>query len=220
MENTYRDINIAAANEFSRLADQFEVDIWEAIEIANLHPRVKILRPGPGVGGHCISVDPWFFVEAAPDLAKLIHAARLVNDRQPSFVVSSLRAAVGDLKGKKIAALGLAYKPNVDDLRESPAIEVVKELIAEGCDVNIFEPFDTDFSVDGAHTCASLEEVLQGAQVILLLVPHTQLTEITPDQVSSLTKDAVIFDTVNGWDRDAWKQAGFSYYRLGDGKNR
>ncbi len=220
MENTYRDINIAAANEFSRLADQFEVDIWEAIEIANLHPRVKILRPGPGVGGHCISVDPWFFVEAAPDLAKLIHAARLVNDRQPSFVVTSLRSAVGDLKGKKIAALGLAYKPNVDDLRESPAIEVVRELIAEGCNVVVFEPFDTDFSVDGAHTCASLEEALQGAQVILLLVPHTQLTEITPDQASSLTKDAVIFDTVNGWDRDAWKQAGFSYYRLGDGKNR
>jgi len=220
MENTYRDINIAAANEFSRLATHFEVDIWEAIGIANLHPRVKILRPGPGVGGHCISVDPWFFVEAAPNLAQLIHTARQVNDEQPQFVVASLTAAAGNLQGKKIAALGLSYKPNVDDLRESPAIEVVKELVAAGCTVSIYEPYKTDFSITGAITATSLSEAVKDADIILLLVPHTQLTEIKPEEVKSLARSAVIFDTVNGWNGHEWKQADFSYYRLGDGKNR
>jgi UDP-N-acetyl-D-mannosaminuronic acid dehydrogenase len=132
MENTYRDVNIAIANEFSRLADKFGVDVWEAISIANLHPRVKILSPGPGVGGHCISVDPWFFVESAPELTPLIYHARQVNDSQPHFVVDLIRQALGNLQGKRIAALGLAYKPDVDDLRESPANEVIHLLQQEG----------------------------------------------------------------------------------------
>ncbi|MBC8506598.1 MAG: nucleotide sugar dehydrogenase, partial [Chloroflexi bacterium] len=124
MENTYRDVNIAIANEFSRLAARFGVDVWEAIELANRHPRVEILNPGPGVGGHCISVDPWFFVEAAPDLTPLIATARNVNDAQPQVVVDMLQSALTDLSGKRIAVLGLAYKPDVDDLRESPAVEI------------------------------------------------------------------------------------------------
>src|SRR3989304_8820900 len=132
MENTYRDTNIAIANEFSRLADRFGVDVWEAISLANRHPRVKILNPGPGVGGHCISVDPWFFVEAAPELTPLILHARQVNDTQPLFVVEKVRQAIGELKGRKIAALGLAYKANVDDLRESPAVEVIHLLVNQG----------------------------------------------------------------------------------------
>ena len=107
MENTYRDVNIAIANEFSRLADRFGVDVWEAISLANKHPRVKILNPGPGVGGHCISVDPWFFVEAAPDLTPLIRTARIVNDGQPHFVLHMVQRALGDdLNGKQIAVLG------------------------------------------------------------------------------------------------------------------
>ncbi len=120
MENTYRDVNIAIANEFSRLAEKFGVDVWEAISLANRHPRVKILRPGPGVGGHCISVDPWFFVESAPELTPLILNARRVNDGQPHFVVEKVRQALGSLEGKHIAVLGLAFKPDVDDLREVP----------------------------------------------------------------------------------------------------
>ena len=124
MENTYRDINIAAANEFARLADRFHVDIWEAISLANRHPRVKVLNPGPGVGGHCISVDPWFFVEAAPDTAQLIRTAREVNDSQPAYIVDFIQRKIGNLTDKRITTLGLAYKADVDDLRESPAIEV------------------------------------------------------------------------------------------------
>ncbi len=121
MENTYRDINIAAANEFSRLADRFGIDVWEAISLANRHPRVKILNPGPGVGGHCISVDPWFLVESAPDITSLISSARKVNDFQPHFVVDWMEHKLGKLSGKQICALGLTYKPDVDDFRESPA---------------------------------------------------------------------------------------------------
>ena len=118
LENTYRDVNIAVANEFSRLAVQFGVDVWEAISLANRHPRVNILSPGPGVGGHCISVDPWFLVAAAPGLSPLIATARRVNDSQPAFVVDLIRRTLGNLREKRIAALGLAYKPNVDDVRE------------------------------------------------------------------------------------------------------
>ena len=219
MENTYRDINIAAANEFSRLASRFEVDIWEAISLANRHPRVEILNPGPGVGGHCISVDPWFFVEAAPDLSNLIKNARLVNDRQPQFVIQSLQKICGPLNAKKVALLGMAYKPNVDDLRESPAITVAKELIKQGSEVVIYEPFNSQFTINGAVSAGSLEQAIQGADVIVLLVAHTKLTEIDPHELQPRLKRTVVFDTVNGWDPLDWEQAGFTYYRLGDGKN-
>ncbi len=140
MENTTRDVNIAIANEFSRLAEKFGVDIWEAISLANRHPRINILSPGPGVGGHCISVDPWFLVETAPELTPLIYHARQVNDDQPHYVVRKMEQVLGSLKDRKIAALGLAYKPDVDDLRESPAIEVVHLLQNEGAQVRAWEP--------------------------------------------------------------------------------
>ena len=140
MENTYRDINIAVANEFARLGEEFGIDIWQAIELANLHPRVSILKPGPGVGGHCISVDPWFLVEAAPEISQLIRQARAVNDAQPDYVVALVKRALGKLKGKTVAALGLAYKANVDDLRESPAVEVVERLSEAGGKVTSYEP--------------------------------------------------------------------------------
>jgi len=141
MENTYRDTNIALANEFSRLGLFYGVDIWRAIEIANLHPRVNILKPGPGVGGHCVSVDPWFLVEGAPALTPLIRQAREVNDAQPENVIALVEGTLGDLKGRRITALGLSYKPDVDDLRESPAIEIVQALVGKGAEILFHEPF-------------------------------------------------------------------------------
>jgi UDP-N-acetyl-D-mannosaminuronic acid dehydrogenase len=218
MENTYRDINIAAANEFARLADRFQVDIWEGISLANRHPRVQILNPGPGVGGHCISVDPWFFVEAAPDLAKLIHTARLVNDSQPAFVKDFLEKKTGKLKGKKVTALGLAYKPDVDDLRESPAIETVHILRDAGASVTIFEPFDINYAIDGVTSASNLEDAVANAEVIILLVGHTHLKEIDPGQLSKITRARILLDTVNGWEKELYQNAGFSIYKLGDGK--
>jgi UDP-N-acetyl-D-mannosaminuronic acid dehydrogenase len=215
MENTTRDVNIAIANEFARLAEKFGVDVWEAIGLANLHPRINILSPGPGVGGHCISVDPWFFVEAAPELTPLIYNARQVNDGQPLFVAKKVQQALGELKDKKIAALGLAYKPDVDDLRESPATEVVHLLQAQGAQVKVWEPFKPDAMIHGIEMAASLDAALAGADLILLLVKHTEFVRLDPKQVASKTNARLAVDCVNGWNVEAWIQAGFDLFRLG-----
>ncbi|MBN2257415.1 MAG: nucleotide sugar dehydrogenase [Anaerolineaceae bacterium] len=220
MENTCRDVNIAIANEFSRLADRFGVDVWEAIQIANRHPRVKILNPGPGVGGHCISVDPWFLVEAAPDLTPLIRTAREVNDAQPEFVVTLLERVLHGVKGKKITALGLAFKQDVDDLRESPAVEVVHNLVKAGAVITTYEPFKTGFQIEGVTAAKSLEEALAEADCLLLLVGHTQFRSLLPSTIAKTTKARIAVDTVNGWKKDEWQAAGFDFYRLGDRKSK
>ncbi len=219
MENTYRDVNIAIANEFSRLADKFGVDVWEAISIANLHPRVKILSPGPGVGGHCISVDPWFFVESAPELTPLIYHSRQVNDAQPHFVVKLVQRALGSLNEKKIAILGLAYKPDVDDVRESPAAEVADILRHEGAQVKAWEPFKPDANLKGVEMALSLEDAVHDADAILLLVKHTEFTTLNPNEVAQKTKARIVIDTVNGWNDEVWKNAGFTLFRLGNNKS-
>jgi UDP-N-acetyl-D-mannosaminuronic acid dehydrogenase len=220
MENTTRDVNIAIANEFARLAEKFGVDVWEAIRLANLHPRINILSPGPGVGGHCISVDPWFFVETAPELTPLIYHARQVNDGQPHFVVEKVKQALGSLTGKKIAALGLAYKPDVDDLRESPATEVVHLLKKEGAQVDVWEPFKPDARMNGIDMVASLEAAIKEADAILLLVRHTEFVKLQPNEVASKTKARLVIDCVNAWDPDLWQKAGFTVYRLGVNKSK
>jgi UDP-N-acetyl-D-mannosaminuronic acid dehydrogenase len=219
MENTYRDINIAAANEFARLADQFQVDIWEAIALANRHPRVKILTPGPGVGGHCISVDPWFLVEAAPETAQLIRTARMVNDSQPEYLLDFIQRKLGTVKNKCIAILGLAYKPDVDDLRESPAIETTKLLIEHGAKVITYEPYKLDFKLAGSQSAESLDEALTDADVLVLLVGHSQFREMDPKDIRGKTTASAVVDAVNGWVRADWQTAGFDFYRIGDGKN-
>jgi UDP-N-acetyl-D-mannosaminuronic acid dehydrogenase len=218
MENTYRDVNIAIANEFSRLAERFGVDVWEAIQIASLHPRVKILSPGPGVGGHCISVDPWFFVEAAPDITPLIYHSRRVNDGQPQYAVGLTKRALGSLKGKRIAALGLAFKPDVDDLRESPAVEVIHLLQKEGALVKAFEPFKPDADLPGVASVPSLAAALGDAEAVLLLVNHSELRALTPETLAALTPARVLVDTVNGWAGRDWAAAGFKLFRLGVGR--
>lgn len=218
MENTYRDINIAAANEFSRLADKLGVDVWEAISIANLHPRVKILSPGPGVGGHCISVDPWFLVEAAPELTPLIYHSRRVNDSQPHFAAETVRRALGSLNGKRIAALGLAYKADVDDLRESPAVEVARILREQGATVKAWEPFKPDANLQGITMAQTLEDAIEDADALVLLVRHTDFMKLSPAEIASKTKARLVVDTVNGWDEKQWHSAGFQVVRLGGGR--
>jgi len=218
MENTYRDVNIAIANEFSRLAQRFGVDVWEAIQIANRHPRVKILRPGPGVGGHCISVDPWFLVETAPDLAGLIYQARQVNDTQPGFTLGIIQDALGSLRGKRIAALGLAFKEDVDDLRESPAVGIARLLAGAGALVKAFEPFKPGEKFEGFETVASLQAALDGADGIVLLVGHTQFKELQPSELATRTPARVVVDTRGVLDPAAWQAAGFAIHRLGAGK--
>lgn len=216
MENTYRDVNIAIANEFSRLADRFGIDIWEAIAIANKHPRVKIHNPGPGVGGHCISVDPWFLVEKAPDLARLIKTARQVNDSQPEFVVQLVERALGSkLAGKRIAALGLSYKPDVDDFRESPSVEVVHLLQKAGARVKCYDPFKAAGDEQGLTCTASLAEAVADAELILLLVKHAELSEQTPGTLAEITACRLVLDTVNAWQNRDWLNSDFKIYKLG-----
>lgn len=217
MENTYRDINIAVANEFSRLAERFGVSVWEAIDLANLHPRVSVLRPGPGVGGHCISIDPWFLFQAAPDLAQLIEKARQVNDAQPGFVVEQIARQFGDLHGRKIAALGLAYKADVDDLRNSPAIEVARLLAASGAEVVIYEPFAPEHTVEGCASVGALNEALQDADIIALLVDHQAFRELEPEDVAERMQGRNAFDTRGVWEPEIWASAGFHLATLGLG---
>lgn len=224
MENTTRDVNIALANEFARLAEKLGVDVWEAISLANLHPRISILSPGPGVGGHCISVDPWFFVEAAPELTSLIYNARQVNDAQPHFVVEKVKqafhaqAAESLMNGKKIAVLGLAYKPDVDDLRESPAAQIVHLLQNEGALVKAWEPFKPDAKMNGIQMATDLYDAIRDADAILLLVKHSEFAKLKPQQLVSQTKARIAMDTVNAWNVDEWQKAGFQLFRLGVNK--
>jgi UDP-N-acetyl-D-mannosaminuronic acid dehydrogenase len=217
MENTYRDVNIALANEFSHLGEQFGVDIWRAIELANLHPRVEILKPGPGVGGHCISVDPWFLVEAAHEITPLIRNAREVNDLQPLKVLEYIEKVLGNLSGRRIAALGLSYKADVDDLRESPAISVVHKLVEKGAKVAIYEPYVLDVQIKGAETTRDLQSTIEGAEAIILLVNHRQFVQLDPSEAAGLMPGRVAIDTRGVWDPLSWEKAGFKLSRLGVG---
>ena len=218
MENTYRDVNIAIANEFSRLADRFGIDVWEAIRIANLHPRVKILNPGPGVGGHCISVDPWFLVEAASDVATLIRTSRLVNDSQPEFVIHLVKQVLGeDLQQRRIAVLGLAFKPDVDDLRESPAVDIARHLADKGAQVKAFEPNKPDAEIEGVPAVDSLSKALEDAELVLVLVGHKEFRSLEATLVVKQTPARLLVDAVNVMPAEAFKQAGFRVFRLGVG---
>lgn len=188
VENSFRDVNIAFANELSVLCEELEIDVWELIGLANRHPRVEILSPGPGVGGHCLAVDPWFIVELAPSTSNLIRTAREVNEAKPHWVVERVRRKAERFKNPKIACLGLAYKPDVDDLRESPAVEITEQLVKAGIgDVWAVEPFISD------HPEIPLRELQSGvedADIVLLLVGHRQFKRM-PHQ---WLREKVVFD--------------------------
>ena len=190
-ENAFRDVNIAFANELSVISHKFGVDVRELIGLANLHPRVNILQPGPGVGGHCIAVDPWFIVDASPDDAQLIRQARLTNDAKPAWVVDQITAAIGRLDNPTIACLGLAYKPDIDDVRESPAIEVVRQLRAL-CNnpILVVEPNVTTIpaGLDGVDVeLADLSGALDRADVVVALVAHTEFAGLERATLAATT---------------------------------
>lgn len=198
-ENSFRDVNIAFANELSMICDKLEIDVWELIKLANHHPRVNILQPGPGVGGHCIAVDPWFIVDAAPEEARLIRTAREVNDSKPDFVVAKVKEAAKKFKNPTIACLGLSYKPDIDDLRESPAVEVVKILLTEKVgDLVVVEPhikaLPKSFHSSKNLYFLDLEIALQKADILVFLVKHKTFEHIN---LSLLEKKIVIIDIVH-----------------------
>jgi UDP-N-acetyl-D-mannosaminuronic acid dehydrogenase len=188
VENSFRDVNIAFANELANVCDRLGFDVWEIIRLANKHPRVNVLSPGPGVGGHCIAVDPWFIVAAAPAEAQLIKQARETNDARPSAVVEKVRVAAGDDDGP-IACLGLAFKANVDDLRESPAIEVTAQVAAAHPDRRILavEPhvgaLPSSLAAQDNIELVSLAEALAESRILVLLVDHDAFRRVDPAQL-------------------------------------
>ncbi len=195
VENSFRDVNIAFANELSILAEKLGIDVFEVIALANHHPRVKILTPGPGVGGHCISVDPWFLVDAAPELTPLIRTARQVNNSKPHHVVALVKAAAEQFKNPKIGCLGLAYKADVDDLRESPSLEITQEIMASGMgEVFVCEPYVTADTF-GQFPLCSLDEVLLQADILVLLTDHQAFKQIP----ATILRTKTLIDTRGTW---------------------
>jgi len=176
-ENAFRDTNIAFANELSLICDHFGINVFNLIRLANRHPRVKVLQPGPGVGGHCIAVDPWFIVHAAPQLARLIRTSREVNDGMPHFYVERIRDLAKSRQTKRVACLGLAFKPNIDDLRESPAIDIAKMLASDGTlEVLAVEPHVKELPPElrehKSVRLVDLETAIASCEVIAILVDH------------------------------------------------
>jgi len=200
MENAYRDVNIAFANEMSLVSDRLGINVWEAIDMANHHPRVNILQPGPGVGGHCIAVDPWFIVDGAPEDTDLIQAARKVNDSKPGHVVGQILEAAKLHDAPTIACLGLAYKSNTDDLRESPAIEIVRLLAdSKAGDILVVEPnvetLPEELATDERTSLVSLSEALDKSDIIVLLVDHSPFLAVNRARL----EDKTVFDTRGIW---------------------
>lgn len=200
-ENAFRDVNLAFANELSAICDKLGLDVWEIIRSANRHPRVNILNPGPGVGGHCIAVDPWFIVSAAPEQARLLRTAREVNDATPTRIINQIRDRAKRIYHPVIACLGLAFKANIDDLRESPALEVVRGLIAELPDATLLvvEPHIAELPVELAnHQNVELrpaQEAIEAADIVVMLVDHRAFTPINRTTLAGRS----LFDTRGFW---------------------
>ena len=203
-ENSFRDVNIAFANELSLICDKLDIDVWELINLANRHPRVNILQPGPGVGGHCIAVDPWFIVSSTPEQARLIHTARLVNDSKPDWVINKVKTAISafllhnpkrSLSDLKVACYGLAFKPDIDDLRESPAMEITKKIAsAFNINLTIVEPNITKLPIalQEIGTLETVQRATKDADIHVLLVNHTEFYANKP-------KTGLTIDTKGIW---------------------
>lgn len=217
MENTYRDVNIALANELAMLCEKMKVNAWDVIKYANKHPRVNLHMPGPGVGGHCIAVDPWFIVEKQPERAKIINLARNTNDGMPHYVLQRIKDLTKKVGGKvKVCILGVTYKPNVDDMRESPIIELIHLLKEQGN----FEPVVVDNHVDlDGSKGRDLYTAAQDAHLLVLAVNHNEFKELDFARLSNVMKCPVTLDTRNFWDADTIEKAGMEYHLLGWGRN-
>lgn len=214
MENTFRDVNIALANELAKISEELGVNAFEVIKLANYHPRVNILTAGPGVGGHCIALDPWFLVEKSEN-AKLIKTARLINDSMPQFVFEKIKTILKGFFGQTIAILGITYKPDIDDIRESPIVHLINMLKKENVKVNVCDPF----AKDKIEQNLDIYDAVKGADLVVLGVNHTIFKNIDFKRVSSLLNTRLMLDTRNFFDKNDIEKNDIKYYLLGDGVN-
>ncbi|WP_163539685.1 nucleotide sugar dehydrogenase [Gracilibacillus sp. YIM 98692] len=220
MENTYRDVNIAFANELAKIANNIGINAWEAIRLANFHPRVNIHQPGPGVGGHCIAVDPWFLVELQPEESKIISLARETNDNMPAYTVQRVQEILqeNEVSNPTVGLLGLSFKGNVDDMRESPSLTVMEHLNKANINYKVYDPHIKDIRVP--HQVLELEELAEQTDILMILTDHQLFNTYEPEKLKDLMKNYIVFDTKNLLDEIKWRNAGFDYIRLGDAKNR
>jgi UDP-N-acetyl-D-mannosaminuronic acid dehydrogenase len=210
VENTFRDVNIALANELAHLAAENNVDIFEIISLANRHSRVKVHQPGPGVGGHCIPIDPWFIVEKSNGAGHLIRSAREINDSIPNYIAAIVEEIVGLENGAKISIWGVAYKGNVDDTRETPALPIIAALKEKKYRLGIFDFHVRNFECE----LDSLENAVTGADAILLLADHKEFKYLDPHVIGQKMRRRILIDTRNCLDPVKWKGAGFDFYLL------
>lgn len=216
MENTYRDVNIALANELAMLCEKLGVNAWDVIKFANKHPRVNIHMPGPGVGGHCIAVDPWFIVEKYPETARIITLSRNTNDGMPHYVFNRICELTANIEGKrKICILGVTYKPNVDDMRESPILELIELLKENGFDYVVVDPH---VEYEGSDK-RDVYEAAKDAHLLVLAVNHDEFSEMDFARLKSVMNTPQVLDTRNFWDVRAVEKSGLSYHLLGWGRN-
>lgn len=211
VENTFRDVNIALVNELAKIAEEYNVNIWKVIEHANKHPRVDLLKPGPGVGGHCIAVDPWFLTENSTNTG-LIQLARDINDTMPNHVVQIVRSLLGEIRDPIISVFGVSYKSNISDCRETPAFKFIQLALNEGYQVKCYDPLVKEF----AYKMYSIKDALKDSDCIVLITDHDIFRYIDPEKLEMRRKNLI--DTRNILDHKKWKGAGFNIKILGDGR--
>lgn len=211
MENTFRDVNIALANEFAQIADDYGIDVWKAIEIANKHPRVNILKPGPGVGGHCIAIDPWFLTENANN-SSLIMMSRQINDSMPQYVLKMVKEMVVGIENPTITVFGVAYKGDIADTRATPAKKFIRLAEKEGFRVKIYDPFVKEWE----YQILELKESVKESDCIVIISDHDEFKKINPQTFCMDMSSLNIIDTRNIIKKDRWKEAGYKMKIIGD----
>ncbi len=214
IENTYRDVNIALVNELAQIAEEYGINIWEAIELANKHPRVNLHKPGPGVGGHCIAIDPWFVIQNSSN-GKMIALARHVNDTMPHYALRRVREMLNGVKYPTITVFGVAYKGNVDDARETPALRFIRLAENDGFKVKVYDPFVKEFE----YPLLSLEDAVKDSDCIVVITDHEVFKFLDPNEIGKLMRNRCVFDARNILNHKKWKAAGFEIRVLGNGKN-
>lgn len=212
VENIYRDMNIALSNELTIICNELNINPLKVIKLANKHPRVNLLNPGPGVGGHCLPIDPYFVIEKAPESSNMISISRKINENMPHYIVSKIKSLVNNFENPKIAIWGITYKGNTDDARNSPAIDIIRILSKEGYEISIYDP-----SVDKSEfQIVSKEETLEDSDLLLILAEHNKFKNYDYISISRKMRNPIIFDTRNILDVNDYTDTNIKLFNLGN----